>query len=103
MTNNDKKSITAKKIFSVAGIVFCSAIIFTFVLGVIFELAVPESAFALWAKENISQYLVQTIQQNGCSFLPFNYSHLFYQQASAGYIQKGNDKEQPCKNSSHIT
>ena len=53
MTNNDKKSITAKKIFSVAGIVFCSAIIFTFVLGVIFELAVPESAFALWAKENI--------------------------------------------------
>ena len=52
-SSNDGKSITAKKVLSIAGIAVCALIILTFILGIIFELAAPDSAFALWSKENI--------------------------------------------------
>ena len=52
-SSNVGKRITAKKVLSIAGIAVCALIILTFILGIIFELVAPDSAFALWSKENI--------------------------------------------------
>lgn len=53
MTNSKAKEGKTKRIVSLIGITACSLIIFAFILGVIFELAVPQNAFAVWAKENL--------------------------------------------------
>lgn len=44
---------TLKKIWSITSIVLISLVLFVFLLGIIFELALPTSGFALWTKENI--------------------------------------------------
>ncbi|MGN1040152.1 MAG: mechanosensitive ion channel family protein [Candidatus Fimimonas sp.] len=49
-TNKKEKN---KKILQIVSISLCSAIILVFILGVIFQLAAPESGFAIWAKENL--------------------------------------------------
>ena len=53
MTDNQTKKITVKRIFSIAGTVLLALLGLGFVLGVVFELALPESGFAIWTKENI--------------------------------------------------
>ena len=53
MNNNERKKQSSGKIWSIIGICLCSLIIFIFVLGVIFELFIPETQFAIWAKENL--------------------------------------------------
>lgn len=50
MSQNATKT---RKIFSIVGTAICSVFLLLCLLGVIFELALPESAFALFAKENI--------------------------------------------------
>ena len=49
----EKKKITPKKIFSIVGLVLMALVILVFLLGIIFELAAPETAFAVWAKANM--------------------------------------------------
>ncbi|MGN1295776.1 MAG: hypothetical protein ACI4U5_05145, partial [Bacilli bacterium] len=44
---------TVKKIWSIVSIVLIALVLFIFLLGIIFELAAPNSGFALWTKENI--------------------------------------------------
>lgn len=49
----EKKKIIPKKIFSIVGLVLMALVILVFLLGIIFELAAPETAFAVWAKNNM--------------------------------------------------
>ncbi|MGM9972012.1 MAG: mechanosensitive ion channel family protein [Anaeroplasmataceae bacterium] len=49
----ENKKITPKKVWSIICLVLICAVIFVFLLGIIFELAAPNSAFALWAKANM--------------------------------------------------
>lgn len=53
MEKNEKKKQLNKKVWSIIGIVLGSIVILIFILGILFELLVPENAFAIWAKENI--------------------------------------------------
>ncbi len=53
MTSNETKKSIARKVWSIIGISACALIILIFVLGVIFELALSDSPFAIWAKENL--------------------------------------------------
>lgn len=49
----EKKKITTKKVLSIVGLSLMVLVIFVFLLGIIFELAAPNTAFAIWAKNNM--------------------------------------------------
>ena len=53
MKNVENKKDLVKKILRIGIITVCALIIFIFVLGVIFEAALPESSFGIWAKDNL--------------------------------------------------
>lgn len=53
MANNSNGKKTANKVLKIVGIAACSLVILFFVVSIIIELAAPELAFSLWAKENL--------------------------------------------------
>lgn len=53
MSKNINKKTLSKKIWSIVGIVFFSAFVLLFILGIIFELVNPLNPFSIWAKENL--------------------------------------------------
>lgn len=52
MENDLERKKKVKRILNTIGISFISIVIFVFVLGLIFQLAWPETAFAIWSKDS---------------------------------------------------
>ena len=53
MLEKSKSKKMTKKVWSIVEISVISIIIMLFILGIVFELAAPETAFAIWSKANI--------------------------------------------------
>ncbi|MGM9608813.1 MAG: hypothetical protein ACI3XE_01155, partial [Eubacteriales bacterium] len=53
MSENKTKKVPVQKVLSITMIVLFSLFAVGVLLGIILELAAPETAFAVWAKENV--------------------------------------------------